>query len=377
MTAGLRSSTGVAAAPYTGSAYTWESDVTISGDFTVTGNFSFGDASTDDLSVTGSFTQTYGGTEDGHTVTGDGNLTAGKDLVRFSSTGNISSTSNVVAIEQTTGAGTAGAYGLYVNCTGTNVEAIKVDAGKVVFDETLDVDGVTTLSAGMVLDNSATDAVSLTGTFDHGIDFTSMTLGTATDGALIKAGTSGGKVVKDLANLKFLSFYLDNGATSGDNRGMYLRLYHTGAGGGGEAARIFTTCEDVACGTAHGAHISLNFGSTGSVTGLGVAMRGTLHVPNDASWAPGTISSLQAEIFSDGDDSDTDGATEVSFIRVVNAGNANGIADVDDDANLMTIEGGAIAAGNMVQAETDETKFSHKIRCKVHGSTMYLMACDS
>lgn len=179
------------------------------------------------------------------------------------------------------------------------------------------------------------------------------------------------------ANKRFMNFYFENTATSGDNRGMYLRLYLGGAGGGGEALRVFTSIDDVAAGTAHGAHISLNFTSTGSVTGLGVAGRNTLHVPNDASWAPGTIAAVQAEIYSDGANSDTDGATEVSFIRVVNDGNASGIADVDDDANLITVTGGAVGAGNLVQAETDETKFSHKIRCKIHGTTMYLMACDS
>ena len=179
----------------------------------------------------------------------------------------------------------------------------------------------------------------------------------------------------NLFNKNFLQFYVKNSATSGDNRGMYLREYIAGAGGGGEAARIFTTISDVAAGTAHGAHISLNFADTGSVTGLGVAMRGTLHVPDDASWAPGTIAAIQAEIYSDGAASDTDGATQVSFIRVVNGGHANGIADVDDDANLIAISGCTIGAGNMVQTEIDETKFSHKIRCDVGGTTLYLMAC--
>jgi hypothetical protein len=196
-----------------------------------------------------------------------------------------------------------------------------------------------------------------------------------TDGLFIKAGTSSAKVTTATANASFMKFYVENTATSGDNRGMYLRQYLSGTGSGGEALRVFSTCNDVVCGTVHGAHISLNFGSTGSVTGLGVAARCTLHVPNDASWDPGTIAAIQAEIYSDGANSDTDGATEVSFIRVVNDGNADGIADVDDDANLITISGGSIASGNMVQAETDETKFSHKIRCLVGSTTLYLMAC--
>ena len=61
----------------------------------------------------------------------------------------------------------------------------------------------------------------------------------------------------------------------------------------------------------------------------------------------------------------------------MNGGNASGIADVDDDAFLFSIQGGSIGAGNMVQADADETKMSHKIRIKVGSTTMYLMAADS
>lgn len=86
----------------------------------------------------------------------DGNLAAGADLIRIASTGSPSSTSNLVAIEQSTGAGSVGAYGLYVNCTGANVEAIKVDAGAVVLDETLDVAGATTLTSTLAVTGATT-----------------------------------------------------------------------------------------------------------------------------------------------------------------------------------------------------------------------------
>ena len=199
-------------------------------------------------------------------------------------------------------------------------------------------------------------------------------------GPVLLAGNSTQRVISSLPNTKFLQFYFDSTATSGDNRGMYLRTYFSGAGGGGEALRAFTTINGVACGTAHGAHISLSFVSSansGRLTGLGVAMRGTLHIPSDGDWTSGTLAALQAEIWSDGAASDPDGLTELSFIRVVNGGDASGVSDVDDDANLLVITGGSIASGNMVQTEVTETKFSHKIRCKVHGTIMYLMACDS
>lgn len=89
-------------------------------------------------------------------VTHDGNLSAGADLIRLVSTGSPSSTSNVLAIEQSTGAGSAGAYGLYISCTGANVEAIKVDDGAVVFDETLTVTGATTLSSTLGVSGATT-----------------------------------------------------------------------------------------------------------------------------------------------------------------------------------------------------------------------------
>ena len=200
----------------------------------------------------------------------------------------------------------------------------------------------------------------------------------ATNAILMGAGTSSDKETTGTADAKFMEFRLENTATSGDNRAMYLRFYLAGAGGGGEAARIFTTVDDVAAGTAHGAHISLNFDSTsnsGRLTGLGVAARCTLHIPSDASWTSGTLAAIQAEIYSDGTASDPDGLTKLSYIRVISDGHADGIADVDDDAYLLSINGHTIGAGNMVVAETDETKFSHKIRIDIGGTDYYLMAC--
>lgn len=89
-----------------------------------------------------------------------GNLGAGASLVDIHSTGSPSSTSYLMKLTQDTGAGSAGAYGLYVSTTGTNVEAIKVDDGAVVFDETLTVTGQTTL--GTVLYKDLTEVVTTT-----------------------------------------------------------------------------------------------------------------------------------------------------------------------------------------------------------------------
>jgi len=199
----------------------------------------------------------------------------------------------------------------------------------------------------------------------------------ATNGLIMGYGNSTTRYVTGTANARFFDFNLENNATSGDNRGMYLRLYHTGAGGGGEALRVFTTV-NANCGTAHGAHISLNFLATAGsseTSGLGAALRATLHIPNVASWAPtGTYTAVQAEIYNDGANSDPAGMTVLSALRVVNGGNATGAADVDDDAYLFDFSGWTVASGNMLAASTTETNYSHSARCRLpDGTAVYMM----
>ena len=212
-----------------------------------------------------------------------------------------------------------------------------------------------------------------TGVYSRVLDLTNVTPSTTVDGSLIKAGTSASTVsCSTTASMKFVSLYTESAAISGDARSIYNRLYISGIGGGGESLRCFTTVSNVAGATAHGAHISLSFAATGSLTGQGIASRNTLHIP-DVAMTGGIYSALQAEIWSDGDDSDAAAVTELSFIRVVNGGNANGIADVDDDAYLMSISGGSIASGNMVAVKSSAA-VSHTLKIKVGATVMYLMA---
>ena len=185
------------------------------------------------------------------------------------------------------------------------------------------------------------------------------------------AGTSSSRATTSTADSKYMEFRLENSATSGDNRGMYLREYLTGAGGGGEALRVFTTVEDVAASNAHGAHISLNFGTSGTVTGQGIATRSTLHLPPTALASNVTLAAVQAEIYSDGSTSDPGGSTILSLFRAVNGGNANGMADVDDDAVFFDIQGFTDATGNMFLT-TAPTTLAASLRIRVGTTTYYL-----
>jgi len=69
-----------------------------------------------------------------------GDLVAGADLVRISSTGSISASSNLVSLVQATGAGVAGANALHINASGANVEAIEIEAG-ILFEATVTANG--------------------------------------------------------------------------------------------------------------------------------------------------------------------------------------------------------------------------------------------
>ena len=101
-------------------------------------------------------------------ITGTADLVAGADLARFVYTGSPSSTSNVLAIEQSTGAGSAGAYAVYVSATGTNVEAIKVDDGLVAFDE--GISGSIIGATGQTVAAGGTSTALTVAAFWHHID---------------------------------------------------------------------------------------------------------------------------------------------------------------------------------------------------------------
>jgi len=102
----------------------------------------------------------------------------------------------------------------------------------------------------------------------------------------------------------------------------------------------------------NGAHISLDLGASGVVTGLGVGVNGQLALP-DATVTGGTYAALQSEIYVGGDATDPSAVTELSFLRFSLGGSsATGVGAVEDKSYLMVLEGVTAASGNMVGANT-------------------------
>lgn len=206
---------------------------------------------------------------------------------------------------------------------------------------------------------------------DEGDRTVAVLMGKGTSTTPVNIGTTGSK--------NFLGFWVEADHTSGDVRGLYMRLFMGGtSSASGEAARLFTTIQTGGVAdSAHGAHISLSFQTTGYASGLGVAGRNTLHIPDQASWSTGgTYAAVQAEIFSDGSASDPANVTELSYIRFVNGGNSSGISDVDDDAQLFSIQGGTIGTDNLVETAVTEASYSHNIKILVGATQLYLMCAN-
>ena len=192
---------------------------------------------------------------------------------------------------------------------------------------------------------------------------------------IMGAGTSASRVTTDQAG-KFISMYFDSSST-GSVEGLYLRQYGSGAGSTVQALRAFTTVSDVAAGNARGAHVSLSFASTGTITGLGAAIDATLHLPDTTPLA-GTLTALSLDLNADGATTDPAGATSLSFIRAVMQGNATGIADLDDDAVLIDLSGMTIGSGNLVEASATEANYAHSIKIRLpDGSLGYLMVASA
>lgn len=237
-------------------------------------------------------------------------------------------------------------------------------------------DNKVTATHGFVrLRDNTGSKIAITSEGFHRVQLGSATLsnqGANTAALLHGLGTSTTPVQTASGSVNFLGYWVQTSATSGDVRGIYMRLFFTGAGGTGEAARLYATVTDVAASTVRGAHISLSFAASGTVTGLGAALETTLHL-NTGGTAGGTLTSLNCAINSDGSSSDPAGSA-LSYIRFSNQGSATD--DVDDDAYLFDIQGGTIGTDNLVEVAQAEASYEHNIRIRVGSTIMYLMCAD-
>lgn len=138
---------------------------------------------------------------------------------------------------------------------------------------------------------------------------------------------------------KFLAFWTKATAASATSRGFYLRHDIAGAAATGEALRAFTDLTAAAA-TAHGAHISVQAGSAGYVSGLAVGVRAQLFVKDSAVAANGTYYAGQSEVWSAGASSSLAAVTKHAIHSFAATGNATGMATV---LNCWSVDGTSAA----------------------------------
>jgi len=207
-----------------------------------------------------------------------------------------------------------------------------------------------------------------------GVDVLSLTgqAGARSQGTLMGAGTDASPATSASAD-HAIELRYESTATSGTSRAEYIRLYSAGAGQDNDAVRFFHTCEAALTG-AHGQHCSLNFGASGSASGLATALRTTLHVP-DSALTGGNYAALQGEVYMDGNSSDISGVTKSSILRLVVSGGDATARNTIKNALYLSCESGS---GKMVQVATGAPgNQTGSIRIDVNGTTRYLMFWDA
>lgn len=196
------------------------------------------------------------------------------------------------------------------------------------------------------------------------------------DDATELVGVAGAAFTTALANT-FREYRYQCSATSGASQGIYIRQYLTGEGTlTANSLRAYTDIVGVSIANAYGAHLSLGMGESttgGAITGLGVAVRATLGLPDVALAAGGTYAAIMPEIFAFGDASSPAAVTELSFIKCVAGGDATGIEATDDKAYLLVIDGVTEGGGNMIVASNTEANYVSAARCKINGVEKWLM----
>jgi len=133
------------------------------------------------------------------------------------------------------------------------------------------------------------------GTHKTGANYISVA-GTNDPTALLHgAGSTSEPVTTGTADKNFLGYFAKTTASSGDCRGMYMRLYLGGTGGYGDAVRAYTTVSGTGYSYASGLHGTMSLAVGGTITGSGAGIRATLEAASATRTLPGNIAALQID----------------------------------------------------------------------------------
>lgn len=168
------------------------------------------------------------------------------------------------------------------------------------------------------------------------------------------------------ANQNAIEMRLKSHATTGDSRGIYMRLKFYGAGGG-EAGRFFANASTTLVatgGTLNGLHASVGIDASSSISGAANGLRATLGASAESRTLSGTLAAIQAD--SDIATGNTLPASH-AFIRFTNSG-AVALG------NLFQVP--AAANGTMFAAHTTQA-MTHSLKIIDASGTAYYIMCTN
>jgi len=232
-------------------------------------------------------------------------------------------------------------------------------------DDDLYVEGTVEVDGAARFDGAVTANSSLTLAASQVLAFTSTTallLGGGTDGAPLTTATD---------DKNFGQFYTQSTATGGTSRGLYLKHNLNDTTPSGETLRAYTMVNTADANDAHGAHLSIGFGASGTCAGESAAARHTFMVPSKT--LGGTNAATYSELWAEGALSDMSNG---QFQRYVLGGDGTGIGLLDHSSALFSLEGGTIDTTHVMQVKS-AAAVSHTLRIRVNGTTYYLMVSDA
>ncbi len=228
---------------------------------------------------------------------------------------------------------TSGGIKLLPIATGTALTTI---SNQNVAAATITLPSATCTLGGLGLANAWTGTNTHTGASTFGT-------ATATAGLAFGGGDDSTAILTTAtADKSFGLFYTQTTATAGTSRGLYWKHHLADTTPSGEAARFYTSVDTAGANDAHGAHISLGYGASGTCAGESAALRSTLMVPTGT--LGGTNASAYTEIWADAAGST---ASNIQLQRYVLGGDATGVGLIEAAGVLFSVEGVTSGAGSI------------------------------
>ena len=195
---------------------------------------------------------------------------------------------------------------------------------------------------------------------DIGTSTTGINLSGDYTGAGIAIGGSADKAVLAAHDDHAIDVYTTSASTDASNsvRPIHMVNTMTGVGGVGGRAEFEMNTEVVLGGWANALKGYTDFGTAGSVTGLGSAVVAEMRMPNK-TLTGGNYAPMEIELVVQ--ENSATGGTPVSFMHSQVSGHATGVTEFNTTGYLMSFQGLEDVAGGVFEAEvnTDSMSMTH------------------